>query len=218
MRPRSDSLRREARSAGSSTQSCRIGCFRVSGSSGPCGRVRLSPLSFQKILPLTSVCTIVGFLTIALVAIAALTVNSRLPPRKISNIFDFSPLRERSFALFVAGECLIMLGLYVPYFYIQDYGLAHGVSPNVTEYSLAILNGASVFGRILPNWLADTWGPLTILTPHCYLSGICMFLFIPMCKSEAGLIVFAVLFGFASGAFGCCLRSNLTPRACIDPA
>lgn len=55
---------------------------------------------------------VVGFLTIALVGIAALTVNSRLPPRKIGNIFDFSPFREKSFALFVAAECIIMWGLY----------------------------------------------------------------------------------------------------------
>lgn len=83
---------------------------------------------------------------------------------------------------------------------IQDYGRAHGVSPNVTQYSLAILNGASIFGRIIPNWLADTYGPLTILTPQCFISGILMFCFIPMCKTEAGLIVFTILFGFSSGA------------------
>ncbi|POY76556.1 hypothetical protein BMF94_0397 [Rhodotorula taiwanensis] len=143
----------------------------------------------------------VGFLTIALVGTAALTVNSRLPPRKIGNIFDFSPFREKSFALFVAAECIIMWGLYQAYFYIQDYGALHGVSHNVTQYALAILNGASVFGRIIPNWLADTYGPLTILTPQCFISGLLIFLFIPMCKSEAGLITFAVLFGFSSGAY-----------------
>ncbi|KWU42506.1 MFS general substrate transporter [Rhodotorula sp. JG-1b] len=143
----------------------------------------------------------VAFLTITLVGIAALTINSRLPPKKIGNIFDFRPLRERSFVLFIAAESIIMLGLYTPYFYIQDYGRAHGVSPNVTQYSLAILNGASIFGRIIPNWLADTYGPLTILTPQCFISGILMFCFIPMCKTEAGLIVFTILFGFSSGAY-----------------
>lgn len=83
---------------------------------------------------------------------------------------------------------------------IQDYGRAHGVSPNVTQYALAILNGASIFGRIIPNWLADTYGPLTILTPQCFISGILIFCFTSMCKTEAGLIVFTILFGFSSGA------------------
>ncbi|GAA5879955.1 hypothetical protein JCM3774_005689 [Rhodotorula dairenensis] len=143
----------------------------------------------------------VAFLTIALVGVAALTINSRLPPKKIGNIFDFRPLRERSFVLFIAAESIIMLGLYTPYFYIQDYGRAHGVSANVTQYALAILNGASIFGRIIPNWLADTYGPLTILTPQCFISGILIFCFTSMCKSEAGLIVFTILFGFSSGAY-----------------
>lgn len=87
----------------------------------------------------------------------------------------------------------------------------------MTQYSLAILNGASVFGRIIPNWLADTYGPLTILTPQCFISGILMFCFIPMCKTEAGLILFTILFGFSSGA---CRQpdSGLLPgRAADEP-
>ncbi|GAA6016417.1 hypothetical protein JCM10207_003854 [Rhodosporidiobolus poonsookiae] len=142
-------------------------------------------------------------LTIGLVAIAALTVNSRLPPRKVKmhQIFDFSPLKEKAFLLFVLGETIIMLGLYMPYFYIQDYALANNVPKNVVDYSLSILNAASIFGRVIPNWLADTYGPLTILTPQCVLSGILIFIFLPACKTLAGLIVFCILFGFSSGAY-----------------
>jgi hypothetical protein len=79
--------------------------------------------------------------------------------------------------------------------------LDNGVSSNLTSYSLTILNAASIFGRIIPNWLADTYGPLTILTPNCYISGVLIFLFIPMCKSAGGLIAFCILFGWSSGAY-----------------
>jgi hypothetical protein len=34
--------------------------------------------------------------------------------------------------------------------------LKYGVSSNLALYSLSILNASSVFGRIIPNWLADT--------------------------------------------------------------
>ncbi|GAA5981891.1 hypothetical protein JCM11641_001933 [Rhodosporidiobolus odoratus] len=145
-----------------------------------------------------------AFITIGLVGIALVLVNSRLPPRplpKATQIFDMSPLKERSFLLFVLGETIIMLGLYMPYFYIQDYALAHGVPSSLTDYSLTILNAASIFGRVIPNWLADTYGPLTILTPNCFLSGVLIFVFIPACKTSGGLIAFCILFGFASGAY-----------------
>ncbi|GJN92721.1 hypothetical protein Rhopal_005757-T1 [Rhodotorula paludigena] len=133
-----------------------------------------------------------AFLTFGMVCVAALTVNSRLPPRKIERIFDFSPLREKSFLILVIGETLIMWGL---------YALSYGISSNLALYSLSILNAASIFGRVIPNWLADTYGPLTILTPQCFISGILIFLFLPMCKSTVGLIFFTILFGFSSGAY-----------------
>ncbi|GAA5842506.1 hypothetical protein JCM3766R1_002613 [Sporobolomyces carnicolor] len=143
----------------------------------------------------------VGFLNLALLIVANLTINSRLPPRKIEKIFDFRPLREKGFLLFVLGETIIMWGMYSPYFYIQDYAIEHGVSRNLAFYALAILNAASVFGRIIPNWLADAYGPLTILIPNCVLSGILIFLFLPMCRTAAGVIVFSILFGIGSGAY-----------------
>ncbi|GAA5853637.1 hypothetical protein JCM5353_004829 [Sporobolomyces roseus] len=143
----------------------------------------------------------VGFLTLGLLIVANLTINSRLPPRKIEKIFDFRPLKELGFLLFVLGETVIMWGMYSPYFYIQDYAIENGVSRNLAFYALSILNAASVFGRIIPNWLADTYGPLTILIPNCVLSGILIFLFLPMCRSAAGVVVFSILFGFASGAY-----------------
>ncbi|GAA5913172.1 MCT family MFS transporter [Sporobolomyces salmoneus] len=143
----------------------------------------------------------VGFLNLGLLIIANLTINSRLPPRKIEKIFDFRPLREKGFLLFTIGETIIMWGMYSPYFYIQDYAIEHGVSRNLAFYALSILNAASVFGRIIPNWLADTYGPLTVLIPNCILSGILIFLFLPMCKTAVGVVLFAIFFGFTSGCY-----------------
>jgi Tfp pilus assembly ATPase PilU len=51
----------------------------------------------------------VAFLTVGLVIIATLTINSRLPPRKVERIFDFRPLREKGFLLVTIGEAIIMV-------------------------------------------------------------------------------------------------------------
>ncbi|GAA5898312.1 hypothetical protein JCM6882_000126 [Rhodosporidiobolus microsporus] len=145
-----------------------------------------------------------AFMTIGLVGVAALTINTRLPPRplpKLHQVFDFSPLKEKPFLLFVLGETIIMWGLYFGYFYIQDYGLAHGVPSSLTDYSLTILNAASIIGRVGPGFLADKLGCLTILTPLCAASGVLIFLFLPMCKTSGGMIAWCILFGISSGAY-----------------
>ncbi|OBZ76524.1 hypothetical protein A0H81_03493 [Grifola frondosa] len=46
------------------------------------------------------------------------------------------------------GGFLAVLGLYIPYFYIQLFVSTHDLSPNLAFYSLAIMNASSFFGRI----------------------------------------------------------------------
>ncbi|KAL8280124.1 hypothetical protein RQP46_007454 [Phenoliferia psychrophenolica] len=142
-----------------------------------------------------------GFLTLGMLLIGCIAINTRLPPRKRGRWIDFSHFRDPLFSFFVAGEFLIMWGLYTPFFYLQLYAEANGIDENLAFYSLSILNAASLFGRLIPNRLADIYGPMTILIPNCLLSGILIFAWLSMSKTAAGLIVFAVLFGFSSGAY-----------------
>lgn len=44
---------------------------------------------------------------------------------------------------------------YVPLFYIGDYALALGVESSMATYVLAIMNCASLLGRLPPSILAD---------------------------------------------------------------
>ncbi|GAA5838357.1 hypothetical protein JCM11251_004913 [Rhodosporidiobolus azoricus] len=146
----------------------------------------------------------VAFLTIALAAIAAITIDSRLPPRPIPSLrhfVDFSPLREKPFLLLTMGCTFVMWGLYFGYFYIQNYALANGVPRSLADYSLTILNAASIIGRVGAGFVADKCGCLATLGPLCAASGVLVFLFLPMCKSSGGLIAWCLLFGCSSGAY-----------------
>jgi MFS family permease len=67
-------------------------------------------------------------------------------------------------------------------------------------YTLAILNAASIFGRISPNFLADYFGSLNLLTIMCYGAGFLCFSVLGA-GSFGGLIVVAIIFGFFSGAY-----------------
>lgn len=63
--------------------------------------------------------------------------------------------------------CLIgFAGLYVAFFYTSYYGQATGyTSESLSFYLVPILNAASVFGRTIPNWLADKIGPANVIAP-----------------------------------------------------
>lgn len=49
----------------------------------------------------------------------------------------------------------MIASVYIPFFYIQDYALKLGIDHDMAFYLLSIMNAASLFGRLVPNWLAD---------------------------------------------------------------
>ncbi|EJF60332.1 hypothetical protein DICSQDRAFT_171292 [Dichomitus squalens LYAD-421 SS1] len=59
-------------------------------------------------------------------------------------------------------------GLFFPFFYLQLYGSLHGVSHSFTIYIIPILNGASLFGRTIPNFLADYYGRFNVFYLQLY--------------------------------------------------
>ncbi|GAA5846197.1 hypothetical protein JCM11251_007994, partial [Rhodosporidiobolus azoricus] len=79
--------------------------------------------------------------------------------------------------------------------------LTNGVPRSLTDYSLTILNSASIIGRVGAGFVTDKCGCLATLGPLCAASGVLVFLFLPMCKSSGGLIAWCLLFGCSSGAY-----------------
>ncbi|ORY54997.1 major facilitator superfamily domain-containing protein [Leucosporidium creatinivorum] len=116
-------------------------------------------------------------------------------PPSVKGIFD------RQYSLLVAGAFLAAFGLFFPNFYIQVFCQVNGLSENLSFYSLAIFNGASVIGRTVPNLLADHLGPLVLSFEECSSS-----LNVALCcrfgaTSAGGAIVVSLLDGFFSGAY-----------------
>jgi hypothetical protein len=83
----------------------------------------------------------------------------------------------------------------------EQYALFNGVQSNIAFYSLAMLNATSIFGRTLPNYFADQFGPLNLLIPATAVSGMMIFFWIPAMTNAAGVIVWSLLFGAFQGAF-----------------
>jgi fucose permease len=87
-----------------------------------------------------------------------------------------------------------------PLFYLQLFAETHGLSEDLAFYTVSIANAASVFGRVLPNFMADKLGVFNMLIIASTCAGIICLAWMAA-TSTAGVIVIAILFGFFSGAY-----------------
>ena len=144
---------------------------------------------------------VIGFIILATLFVPNTVMKVRVLPAQRRALLDLPAFKEISYTLFVAGAFIGFMGLYMPFFYIQLYAIQGGITDtNLAFYLVAILNSASVFGRIVPNFVADKVGPFNVIVPCAIISGILCFCLIPI-SSVAALIVFCLLFGFFSGSF-----------------
>ncbi|KAJ3808529.1 MFS general substrate transporter [Lentinula aff. lateritia] len=67
--------------------------------------------------------------------------------------------------------------------------------------TLAILNGSSIPGRIIPNILSQKFGVFNTLAFCTLACSILIFALLGVDKSVAALVIFAILYGFFSGGF-----------------
>ncbi|KAK3669840.1 hypothetical protein LTR78_010298 [Recurvomyces mirabilis] len=115
-------------------------------------------------------------------------------------MFDADAFRNAPFNVFAVASFTGFLGLYIPFFYIQEYALAHGMKtmPDLASSTLAILNAGSVIGRIVPGFIADEIGLLNTYLTCTFGAALCGFIWIA-CKSIGGIVVFTIFYGFFSG-------------------
>ncbi|KAI0057020.1 MFS general substrate transporter [Artomyces pyxidatus] len=118
-------------------------------------------------------------------------------------------LKDVPYMLFTLGGLFINWGLYFPYFYLQLYAILLGMDPNVAFYMLAILNGSSIPGRVLPPLLTNKLGALNVMTMAASGCAILLFALFGV-KTIAGVVVFAIVYGFFAGGFFATLSPALT--------
>lgn len=144
---------------------------------------------------------IIGFIAMATMLISIAVMKTRLPPSKHARkLFDITAFRSAPFVVFSIALFLAFVGIYIPFFYIVIYAERNiGIDENLSFYMLSILNASSLFGRIIPGLLADKFGSLEILIAAIFLSAIMSYILIAI-HSLAGIVVFAILYGFFQGA------------------
>ncbi|KAJ5551578.1 hypothetical protein N7535_000477 [Penicillium sp. DV-2018c] len=184
----------------------------IASTGGSVGAI-LFPLILEALFPKIGFAwatRVVALICLIALSIANLLIRSRLPQKPFSkeNVLpDFRIFRDVRFALTTASVFFIEFGLFVPISYISSYALDQGFSSTLSYQLIAILNAGSFFGRGLPGFFADYLGRFNTLIATvalCVLCNACLWL--PAGSSKALVIVYAALFGFASGS-----NISLTP-------
>lgn len=90
--------------------------------------------------------------------------------------------------------------MFIPFDYIVVEAIHYGMSSHMAWSLVPILNGASFFGRTVPNYIADKVGRFNVMLAMTTLSAILVLALWLPARGNAALITFAALFGITSGA------------------
>ena len=127
-------------------------------------------------------------------SVSHVNTEKQSPPRK----FDLSPLKSPTIQLCCLAFFFVYFSMFTPIFFVTTYATTLGLSSTISFYTTSIVNGASLFGRVLPGLVADKYGKFNCCILATLFSGI-----ISLCWtkaiSEAGVGVFIAAYGFSSG-------------------
>lgn len=157
---------------------------------------------------------ILGFIMLASLAICIAVIRLRLPPRKQGPFWEAAALREAAYTSFVGAFAMMLMGSYIPYYYVESYAGVIHVKANLAKWLLPIMNACSLIGRTGPNYLADKTGGLNIMTPSIILAGVIAILW-SVATTSGSLIALDILYGFISGSMISlppAIIAHLTPR------
>ncbi|KAH7211523.1 FAD binding domain-containing protein [Fusarium oxysporum] len=136
-------------------------------------------------------------------------------PSQRRQLLDKTALTDWPYVLFVAGCFSVFLGMYTPFVYVQSYALDNNIASDLSGNMLAILNSSSIFGRILPAFLAQNLGPMnTIINAAVFLATTSLCLI--SATTTPRLLVTVISQGFFTGSFFA-LQPTIFVRLTSDP-
>ncbi|KZT31340.1 MFS general substrate transporter, partial [Sistotremastrum suecicum HHB10207 ss-3] len=126
--------------------------------------------------------------------------------KNLSMIIPF--LKELPYTLVTIGlsrikTLLLTPGIQPTVVYIQLLSITKGLPPTFSFYSLSIVNGGTLLGRVAPNLIADrfgSYGAFNLILPGNFLLSITILAFLGV-NSVAGVAVVGAIYGFFAGNF-----------------
>ncbi|CAM1504970.1 Fc.00g106070.m01.CDS01 [Cosmosporella sp. VM-42] len=146
-----------------------------------------------------------------IVSVTTIRSNRAHTPTPTNLQTYITPLKDKKFVLLCLSMTMFGFGLFLPFNFIPSAAQSLGISWELSIYAIAILNAVSVFGRILPGFLADVFGRFNTMVVCTAISAILtLALWLPG-NNNAATLSFAACFGFFSGCY-----VSLTPALVIE--
>ncbi|KAI1615596.1 major facilitator superfamily domain-containing protein [Exophiala viscosa] len=160
------------------------------------------PIVFQQLQPRIGfgwATRVIGFISLATCTFAICVLRPRGKPSTRRSLVDMKAFTEPPYIMYCCAIFCSYFGYFGPIFYLQPYALSHGLKGGmVALYLVAILNAASIPGRIVPSYFAGKIGPINTMLCAATACGIVTLCWIAV-KGTAGSVVFALAWGFSSG-------------------
>ncbi|KAJ9487113.1 hypothetical protein VN97_g6212 [Penicillium thymicola] len=119
---------------------------------------------------------VIGFIALGTLLIPISIMRLRVQPPKVRAMVDPTAFKDPAYLAFVFTSLIAYMGLFVILFYLSFFAEATRITDSsLAFYMVPIFNAASVFGRTIPNKLADHFGPFNLLVPAALSSGMLMF-------------------------------------------
>jgi MFS family permease len=144
-----------------------------------------------------------GFMSlgICLLALPALLYGTEKlrEPRTARKLYDSAALKDRKFLVYTSCSFITFLGYITPYFYLASFGQdVLGMTKDQANNILLGAISASFFGRLGVGMVAHRYGSILTWLICATISGVIAISWVAV-DSKAGLICFAVFWGFCSG-------------------
>ncbi|KAH9919172.1 MFS general substrate transporter [Epithele typhae] len=144
---------------------------------------------------------IVGFMSLFLGTFSTATVSSnRKHGRTGAPLLYPTIYHDVHFMVFCVCCMIAAVGVFIPFFYLANYAIAHGIAPSTAFYLISCINAGSIVGRLVPPMLSDRVGRFNVIVPSAFALGPCALAFWPFAKSLVAMVFFALLWGAFSGA------------------
>lgn len=167
------------------------------------------PIALQRLIPRIGfgwAVRVEAFIALGCLTFACAVSRTRLPLRKTSRAellqaVDLGGFRDMRYCLATLSAFITFYAIFIPYFYIKQYGELRGMSADLASYLLPLINALGVPARIAPGLLAPRFGVLNLMIFMTTIAGILILaLWLPS-SGNASIIVFSALYGLFSGPF-----------------
>ncbi|KAH6873942.1 major facilitator superfamily domain-containing protein [Thelonectria olida] len=174
---------------------------------GSCLGGAVYPLIFQALQPHIGfpwTVRILGFISLAMCCFSIAVLRPRQQGGRrfsgVRSLIDRTAFESASYTTYAIGIFFSNVAWFVPVFYLQTFALTHGMEgQTVALYLVAILNAASIPGRVILAMFSDMFGPVNTFVFITGSTAIVTFSWAAV-HTGGGNIVFSVFYGFFSGS------------------